>query len=262
VLSLKKTPPTVPGASAEEIAAHFNLLPDRYFTQTPESDVARHIGMVNRLLHTISGADSLGSLRPVIEWQDDVARGLSAAHVVTWDRAGLFYKLAGALSVAGLNIFSAKVTTRNDHIAIDTFEVSAPDGGPVRDSATHQVFARAVEDELVANKDLGPLIAEKAREMAPLPRSPLPPSVEVYLEVASPRVIVEIHAPDRFGLLYRVGRVMTEHGFSLTAARVNTERGLAIDSFHLEPADRRAVDATRLIRLREVLLGTVSATVA
>lgn len=260
--SLKKTPPTVPGASAEEIAAHFNLLPDRYFTQTAESDVARHIGMVNRLLHSISGADSLGSLRPVIEWQDDPVRGLSAAHVVTWDRAGLFYKLAGALSVAGLNIFSAKITTRNDHIAIDSFEVSAPEGGPVRDQSTLLDFARAVEDELVANKDIGPLIADKAREMAAQARSPLPPSVEVYLEVATPRVIVEIHAPDRFGLLYRVGRVMAEHGFSLAAARVNTERGLAIDSFHLEPADKRPVDAARLLHLRGALLGTVAASAA
>lgn len=257
--SLKKNPPTVPGASAEEIAAHFNLLPDRYFTQTAEGDVARHIAMVNRLLHTISGADSLGSLRPVIEWQDDPARGLSAAHVVTWDRAGLFYKLAGALSVAGLNIFSARVTTRNDHIAIDTFEVSAPGGGPVRDPATLQVFARAVEDELVANKDLGPLVAAKARETTAQARSPLPPSVEVYLEVTSPRVIVEMHTPDRFGLLYRVGRVMAEHGFSLAAARVNTERGLAIDSFHLEPVDQRPVDAPRLVTLREQLLATVAA---
>jgi [protein-PII] uridylyltransferase len=243
------------GVSSEEIAAHFNLLPERYFAQTDEADVARHLAMVNQLLHTISAADSLGSLRPVIDWAENPTRGCSIVHVVTWDRAGLFYKLAGALGVAGLNILSALITTRNDHIAIDRFEVTGPDGGPVREARARDVFSRAVEDALVGNRDLAPAIAEQAQQFAAQKLAPHAPVVEVYLEISSPRVILEIHAADRFGLLYRVGRVISEHGFSLAAARVHTERGVAIDRFHLESADRDPVDVARLQRLRDALLG-------
>jgi [protein-PII] uridylyltransferase len=243
------------GVSSEEIAAHFNLLPERYFAQTGEADVARHIGMVNRLLHTISAADSLGSLRPVIDWVDHEERGCSTVHVVTWDRAGLFHKLAGALSVAGLNILSALITTRNDHIAIDSFEVTGTEGGPVRDGRAREAFARAVEDSLVGNRDLAVAIAEQSARFGPRSFVAHAPVVEVYLEISSPRVILEIQAADRFGLLYRVGRVISDQGFSLAAARVHTERGVAIDRFHLEAADRNPVDVPRLEKLRAELVG-------
>ncbi|HEY4300297.1 MAG TPA: ACT domain-containing protein [Candidatus Didemnitutus sp.] len=250
---------TVSGIHAEEISAHFNLLPERYFVQTDDAEVALHIGMVNRLLHSISAADSLGSLRPVIEWHDDFTRGCSVVHVVTWDRAGLFFKLAGAFSVVGLNILAARITTRNDHIAIDTFEVTEPGNGPVRDAHARSAFGQTVEEALVSNKDLGAEIAMQTRKHSSPPTVGHPPSVEVYLEIASPRVIVEVHAPDRFGLLYRIGHVLTDEGFSLTAARVHTQRGLAIDSFYLESGDHGPVTAARLAQLQSTLAESLAA---
>ena len=122
----------IPGIGADEITAHFNLLPERYFIHTDTSEIALHIQMVNKLLRSISAADSVGSLKPVIEWKDDLNRSLTVVNVVTWDRAGLFYKLAGAFSVAGLSILGAKVISRSDHIAIYTFYVVEPNRGVVQ----------------------------------------------------------------------------------------------------------------------------------
>ena len=244
---------TVPGVSADEITAHFNQLPERYFTQTEESDVALHIGIVNQLLHNISNAESLGTLRPVIEWQDNPANKCSVVHIVTWDRAGLFFTLAGGLSVAGLNILSARISTRNDHIAIDRFEVAGPDRKPVHDTHAKDLFARTVEEALMGGRDLADaILAQASRFTADAPA--MSASIEAYLEISSPRAIIEIQAADRFGLLYRVGRLIAEHGFNLSAARVDTERGLAIDRFHLESADKHPLDADRLGRLRDSLL--------
>ncbi len=247
--------PFIPAVNADEISAHFNLLPDRYFAQTGETDVALHLTMVNQLLRNISGVDSLGSLRPVIEWRDEPERGCHSVHIVTWDRGGLFYKLAGALSVAGFNILTARITTRTDHIAIDSFEVAAPEQNT---ESSRTVFARAVESALVANQDLGAAITAQAGHFS-VGDSGRAPSVEAYLEISHPRVIIEVHAPDRFGLLYRVGRVMAENGFSLTAARVHTERGLAYDQFDLDPSDDRPVDVPRLTLLRDELLRAIAA---
>jgi UTP:GlnB (protein PII) uridylyltransferase len=106
--------------------------------------------------------------------------------------------------------------------------------------------------------DLAPAIAELSGRFPSQTDAPAP-RVEVYLEVSSPRAIVEIRAPDRFGLLYRVGRTIAEKGFSLTAARVDTERGQAIDRFHLESADDRAVDNARLVELRDALVSAAAA---
>ncbi|HYP15943.1 MAG TPA: [protein-PII] uridylyltransferase, partial [Opitutus sp.] len=86
----------IPGISADEIVAHFGLLPERYFIQTDADEISLHIQMVNRLFKSIATADSVGSLKPIIEWKDDLNRSITVVNVVTWDRAGLFYKLAGA----------------------------------------------------------------------------------------------------------------------------------------------------------------------
>src|SRR5438309_143083 len=67
-----------------------------------------------------------------------------------------------------------------------------------------------------------------------LPAS-FPPTVEVYPELSLNRIIVEIQAHDQIGLLYRLVKTISDHGFDTTFARINTERSVAIDTFYIEP---------------------------
>lgn len=259
----------IPGISADEIVAHFGLLPERYFIQTDSDEIALHIQMVNRLFKSIAGADSVGSLRPIIDWQDDLNRSLTVVNVVTWDRAGLFYKLAGAFSVAGLSILGAKIISRSDHIAIDTFYVVEPGRGVVQSATAQETFAKTIESALVSNKDLYPDIVTQAKKLSAsryttvqngeaLHRS-FPPTVEVYHELAMQRTIVEIQARDQIGLLYRLAKIISDHGFDITFARIGTERGVAIDTFYIESSEATlAVDTTRLQVLRDALMEVIS----
>ena len=253
---------TLPDIAADEIDAHYSRLPESYFVQADAAQVSLHLRMVNRLLQAISTADSLGTLRPVIEWQDDERRGHTAVHVVTWDRAGLFHQLAGACNVAGLNILSARITTRSDHIAIDTFQVVAAGGGPVQSRAAKLTFARTVEEALVGHVDLLDAILAQAQNRNASRSVPAAavgtPAVDIYCEIRSPRLIVEIRAPDRIGLLYRVGRVLAGQDFNLSSAVVATERGQAVDRFHVEPAAGRPVDDARVTALHAALLAAIS----
>jgi len=259
----------MPGISDDEIAAHFNLLPDRYFIHTDAGEVALHVQMVNRLLKSINAADSVGSLRPVIDWQDDLNRSYTVVNVVTWDRAGLFYKLAGAFSVAGLNILGAKVISRTDHIAIDTFYVIEPGRGVVQSAAVQETVARNIEATLVSNKDLYPEIMAQARKIAATRylsashndtlHSSFPPTVDVYHELSMQRTIVEIQARDQIGLLYRLGKTISDRGFDITFARIGTERGVAIDTFYIENDARDpAEDTERLHALRDALAEVIA----
>jgi [protein-PII] uridylyltransferase len=260
----------IPGIGKDEIAAHFNLLPERYFIHTETGEIALHIQMVNRLLQSITAADSIGSLKPVIEWKDDLNRSLTVVNVVTWDRAGLFYKLAGAFSVAGLSILGAKIISRSDHIAIDTFHVVEPGRGVVQSANAQEVFARTVEAALVQNKDLLPDIQAQARKYAAANRytaarsgdalhTSFPPTVEVYHELSMQRTIVEIQARDEIGLLFRLAKTISDHGFDITFARIGTERAVAIDTFYIEDATHQPVsDPERLHALRESLATVIA----
>jgi [protein-PII] uridylyltransferase len=259
----------IPGISQDEISAHFNLLPERYFINTEPGEIALHIQMVNRLLQSIATADSVGSLKPVIEWQDDINRSLTVVNVVTWDRAGLFYKLAGAFSVAGLSILTAKVISRSDHIAIDTFYIVEPNRGVVQNTRAQEVFARTIEEALVHNKDLLPDILTQARRHATsrfstapaggeLLQASFPPTVEVYHELSMERTIVEVQAHDQIGLLFRIAKTISDHGFDITFARIGTERGIALDSFYIEDQQHSIVsDPLRLQGLRDALVEVV-----
>ena len=253
---------SIAGVSADEINAHFGLLPDRYFVHTDAAEIALHIQMVNRLFHSITAADSVGSLRPIIEWKDDLNRSLTIVNVVTWDRAGLFYKLAGAFSVAGLSILGAKVISRTDHIAIDTFYVVEPGRGVVQSATAQEKFAKTIEEALVANKDLYPDIVAQAKKIAATRylsptsgealHSSFPPTAEVYHELSMHRTIVEIQARDQIGLLYRLAKTISDHNFDITFARIGTERGVAIDTFYIESANHEPVDnPERLHALRD-----------
>lgn len=261
----------LPGIAKDEVDAHFNLLPDRYFLNTDQEEIVLHLNMVNHLLQTITSTNSIGSLRPVVEWRDDVNRSLTEVHVVTWDRAGLFYKLAGAFSAAGLSILSAKVVSRTDHIAIDTFYVREPGHGTVQDEKMRDRFDQALEEALMHNADLMPKILTQAEKQAAARRythdsgraeivqATFPPRVDVYHELSMERTIVEVQAPDGIGLLFRCARAISEHQFDITFARIGTERHMAIDTFYIVDVSHAVVsDPNRLKQLRDALLAIVT----
>ncbi|MCF7688119.1 MAG: [protein-PII] uridylyltransferase [Cephaloticoccus sp.] len=257
----------IPGISPDEIIAHFGLLPERYSIHTDADEIALHIQMVHRLLKTIANAESVGSLRPVIEWQDDINRSYTIVNVVTWDRAGLFYKLAGAFNLAGLSILGAKVNSRSDHIAIDTFYVIEPGRGVVQSANAQAAFEKNIEAALLADKDLYPQIVAEAKKHTSRytldrnsgPHTSFPPTVEVYHELTMDRTIVEIQARDQIGLLFRLAKGISDQGFDITFARIGTERGIALDTFYIVSSDSASpADNDRLHALRDILTEVIT----
>jgi len=253
--------------SDEEITAHYDLLPEQYFKYTSKQDIALHLRMINNLLQHISEADSVQTLIPVIEWHDDVDLSMTVVHIVTWDRAGLFYKLAGAFSAARLNILSSKAISRSDHILIDTFYVCEPEGGVVQNKHAKSKFHKFLEEALLHNKNLMPDIRHQSKKYTKSPllndekqlQAQLPSNVDVYHESSLQRTIIEVHANDQIGLLYRITKAIFEHGFDITFARISTECGVAVDTFYIEYINQeQPEDTAQLLALRETLNNIVS----
>jgi [protein-PII] uridylyltransferase len=251
----------IEGVSEEEIEAHFSLLPERYFINTHSDEIELHLRMVNQLLGQIQSAESVGALAPTIDWRDDIDLSMTVVNIVTWDRAGLFYKLAGAFSLAGVNIVSTKAISRSDHITIDTFYIMDPDGGTVSNPKARKIFQARLEEALIKGQDPLPAINElearhkaksKNKDMLP---APFPPSVDVYHELSLKRTIIEVQASDRIGLLYQLARIISNKGFDISFARVATERGVAMDTFYIENISEKDDNSatTNLLALREEL---------
>jgi len=244
----------------DEIEAHFTTMPPGYYLHAAPEDAAHHLRMIHRLIASVSAAEPDESLRPIVEWHDDAGSGQSLVTVVTWDRAGLFSRMAGAFAVAGINIASCRAFSREDDVSIDFFKVVLPLG---KEPASKERFTAALEKSLLGGTDLlAEVAAEEQHALLTAPRRkafvPLAAKVEVYYEVDLARTVIEIQCNDRLGLLFRIGRAIQEGGYAITFANIATEQGFAIDTFYVMPERGLTRDPQAPEGLADVLRGLVS----
>jgi [protein-PII] uridylyltransferase len=260
---------SIPSVGREEIDAHFHLLPSRYFETRTVEDVELHLELVHRLLETIQLADSLGTLRPVIDWRDMPEGGYSVITVVTWDRSGLFYKLAGAISAAGMNILKARAISREDHIAIDTFHVTEGKQGAVCSDLVKVAFEESITAILVEGEKAMPRVKQqyeisrkKANSLlagSPLDHA-LPVKVEIYFDDELNHIVAEYQGRDRIGLLYQISRTLSRAHFNIDSVRIATNNGIATGTLLLTDESReKRNDPEHLEEVRERLIAILSA---
>lgn len=257
----------IEGIPDEEISAHFDKLPDRYFLITEPKEIMLHIEMINRLFRELTLAESVESLAPVINLKEDSKEHLFVINVITWDRPGLFHKLAGALNVAGYSILRVKAASRNDNIAIDTFLVVENHTKMRTEGDATMIFEECVKDALIRGTDLHPvlhsIINRVTKNILHKIENPLaeafPTHVSAYNDQDLERIILEVQTSDSLGLLYAISKCVFEQGFTIVFARINTEREMALDTFYLEPiGPERTPDEDELNALKEKVLGVIA----
>lgn len=233
----KQLPRTI---SDEELEAHFATLPPRYFQIHSSREIARDVTLVHRFMHQ-QLAEEERALEPVMDWHNEPDRVYSAVKVCTWDRAGLFSKMAGSLSAAGLNILSAQIFTRADDIAVDSFFVTDARTGLLPDRAEREkceaLLVKALTGEDV---DFGALIARhKVSRPAytSLEGERIPTRIHFDNAASEKRTVIELETEDRVGLLYAIVHALSELGLDISVAKISTEKGAAIDTFYVSERD-------------------------
>ncbi len=235
----------------EEVNAHFELLPTRYFDIHTASQIHDDLELAHRFMHRLIMEDQR-ALAPVTAWVDEPDRGYSLVKICTWDRAGLFGKIAGCLSAAGLNILGAQIFTRADGIALDAFFVNDARTGSLPTREQRDKFSELLEEVLIGEDvNLGDLIARQSAAR-PLYAAYFGERIDTRIlfdnSASDDRTLIEIETEDRLGLLYTISRTLAELELDISAARIVTERGAAVDSFYvreieggkIEPPEREA----------------------
>jgi [protein-PII] uridylyltransferase len=108
--------------SDEELDAHFETLPPRYFQIHSAREIVADVTLVNTFLRRRQD-DTVHPLAPTIACQNEPDRGYTVVKICTWDRLGLFNNISGSFTAAGLTILNARIFTRADAIILDTFYV-------------------------------------------------------------------------------------------------------------------------------------------
>jgi [protein-PII] uridylyltransferase len=240
--------------SDEEIVAHFDTLPPRYFQIHTATEIAGEIELTHRFMRRLVD-DCEHALSPIINWTDEPDRGYNLVEICTWDRAGLFSKIAGTLSANGLNILSAQIFTRGDGIALDTFFINDGRTGNLAGREQREKFSSLLEKVLTGETvDLSALIKKQiiSRQYQPYAGEKIPTQIHFDNEASETRTLIEIETEDRLGLLYAISQTFAELRVDIFGARIVTERGAAIDSFYVRETDGGKVESPA----RRVLIDT------
>jgi [protein-PII] uridylyltransferase len=224
----------------DELHAHFAALPPRYFEIHTALEILDDLELAHRFLHRLIRENNR-ALSPVTAWLDEPDRGYNVVKICTWDRAGLFGKIAGSLSAAGLNILSAQIFTRADGIVLDAFFVNDALTGNLAAREQHDKFAELLEKVLNGEElDLPALIARQITNR-PVYQAYAGEQMatEIYFDndASETRTLIEIETEDQLGLLYAISQTFAELSVDIAGARIVTERGAAIDSFYVRELD-------------------------
>ncbi|GAB4584490.1 [protein-PII] uridylyltransferase [Nocardia sp. IFM 10818] len=170
--------------------------------------------------------------------------------VVAPDHPGLLSDAAGVLALHSLRVLSADLAGVGKS-AIDTFVVAPRFGDPPDPGLLRQELIRAINGDL----DLAAVLARKEREAGgtqPSPYARAKPRV-LWSETAEPgRVLLELRAEDRIGLLSRLAAALADSGANVCWAKVVTMGAAVVDSFCLDlgafdtPEQRARIEAAVL----------------
>ncbi len=225
----------------EELAAHFDHLPARYFQIHTARQIAADLALAHRFMH-LQVAEGDKGLEPVISWHNEPDRGFTALQVCTWDRAGLFSKITGCLTAAGLNILNAQIFTRTDGMILDTFFVIDAKTGALAKREERDKFERFLHETLTNPVDLAALIARHKTPSAPLNAwvgERIPTVIHFDNETSDYYTVIEIETEDRLGLLYTISQSLTDLRLDIALAKIFTEKGAALDSFYVTREDKK-----------------------
>lgn len=192
----------------------------------------------------------MGSGRTVLQPAED------RLTVVSPDRPRLFSHIAGVLSLHGLDVLGAQAHSDEQGMAASEFRVDPGDGH--RWDRVLRDLERALEGRLALDARL----SERARTYGrrrTTAAEPAVPHVRIDNGASSNATVLEVRAPDRVGVLYRITNALADMALDIRHARVQTLGHEVIDTFYVRDATgEKVTDGSYVAEIERALLHAVS----
>jgi [protein-PII] uridylyltransferase len=151
--------------------------------------------------------------------------------IVAEDEPGLFARVAGVLTLHGIGVLAASAHTDKSGWILDEFTVETDVGRAVE----WMPVAVDIERVILDRAALDARIERKIAAYAPRPTvtGTTVTAVRFDNDVSANATVIEVHARDRIGLLYRVSDVIANARLDIRSAKVQTMGPHAVDSFYV-----------------------------
>jgi [protein-PII] uridylyltransferase len=176
------------------------------------------------------------------------------------DHPGLFFRIAGAISLAGANIIDARIHTTKVGKAVDNFLVQDPLGKPFREANQIARLKQKIEDALAGKIDMVESLAAR-----PLPRTRaeafrIAPLILFDNDASERFTVIEVNATDRPALLNRLTRAMFEQSLIINSAHITQYGERAVDTFYVtDLLGGKIFSQERLNKIEKALLEAIAA---
>jgi [protein-PII] uridylyltransferase len=188
-------------------------------------------------------------------------RGATLVTVYAADHPGLFYRIAGAIHLAGGNIIDARIHTSSDGMALDNFLVQDPIGRPFREEGQIERLRQSIEDALANRNKLAPKLDSKPVALRRAEAFDIAPSVLTDNLASNRFTVLEVNARDRPALLYNLAQALFQSKVTLHSAHIATYGERAVDTFYItDLLGGKIENKTRLRSLEARLLVAATGT--
>ena len=215
--------------SAGEITRFLEGLPQRYLQLFSRGAIYQHV----RLARDIRPDQVHLSLEPV--------NGVWTLAVVTLDKPFLFSNICGVLSSFGMNILRGHALTNPNGLVLDVFQFTDEERFLELNPDAQAQVLRVLEDVVSGRSDVTARL--RGRERSVLRGvARFAPVVRADNNASARYTIVDIVASNALGLLYRISRVISQHGCEVDLVLIATEGEKAIDVFHITKAGAKLTE--------------------
>ena len=228
-----------PEASIE----HFlEVMPDRYFLSTPESDIPAHF----ELMEGFEGDKAEASVEHFPE------RDCTSVVICAQDRPGLFASITGVLTALQLDILNARIFTASDGRILDVFRISHHGRSEIVMGEQKWIkFRLALKGVLDGKIDVESLVSSAKPPLFPQKRAPKVSTViNIDNEASDDFTIVEIFTEDRIGVLFTITHSLHRLGLSIHVAKISTNVDQVADVFYV--TDRHGGKITESVEVETV----------
>jgi [protein-PII] uridylyltransferase len=237
------------GWDAAMFARLVRQMPEAYWVAEPD-DVLAHNARF------IAGA---GDAQLAIDAHVYPERGATLVTIYAADHPGLFYRIAGAIHVAGGNIIDARIHTTRDGMAVDNFLVQDPFGRPFDDAGQLARLKTAIEDALANRGKLADRLVAKALPRTRAEAFEIVPNALIDNKASNRFTVVEVNARDRPALLNQLANALFQSKVTIHSAHVATYGERAVDTFYVtDLTGDRIVAPARLKTLERRLLAAAA----
>jgi len=227
-------------------------LPDSYWLAEPPE-------VVERNARFLDAADRRAGEGGQVETWVQPERGATLVSIYAKDQPGLFYRVAGAISLTGGNIIDARVHTTEDGMALDNFLVQDGERGAFAESHQLERLTAEVAQALDGHEPSADRLAARASPLRRAGAFRIQPAVFVDNKASNRYTVLEVNARDRAALLFELARAIYVSRAIIHSAHIATYGERAVDVFYLTDLTGAKIESpARLKALRARLLKAAS----